>query len=148
MVGVGIGIYGERPVLREVYIKNTAGHGLLTDGPSSGAPAGDYFSMEGHFERIFIDTVQKHGWYFNGPHDSTILHCVAVDAGQATTNTWDALYANSPARWFSFHGWTRSLGKRHRYAANIQSGAAGSQFIGGQFEGSESANVNLLANNC
>lgn len=146
--GCGVFIFGERMVLRELYVRNTAGHGLLTDGPQYGSPAGDYFGMEGHFERIVVDTVGKHGWYFNGPHDSTSHHILVIDAGQKTDNTYSSLYLNTPSRFFSYHGWTRSVANRHKYACNIQPSGGGSQFIASQFEGSVTANLNMNASNC
>jgi hypothetical protein len=145
-LGAGIALYGERICLREVYIMNCAGHGMVTDGPLYGGGDGDWFGMEAHFERIVIDTAGKHGWYMNGPHDSTSMHVIVINAGASADNTWDALYANSPCRFISYHGWSRGTNnRRHRFALNLRPGGGGCQFIGGQFEGSATANVNLNA---
>ena len=148
-LGSGISAYAARPILRDVFITNVAEYGMRTEYTDNAAGV-DTFTMEGAFDNVRIDTVGKHGWWNNGPHDSVSNNVVVVDAGQATTNTWDGLYydAKSGGRNLSMHAWSRSASNRMRYALNLISGAT-HEFSGGcNFEGAYTANMRLASSGC
>lgn len=147
--GSGLAIYGSRPIIRDLFITNCAEYGMRTEYIDSAAGGTDVWTMEGHIDNVRIDTVGKHGWMNNGPHDSVIKDMIVVDAGQAATNTWDGLYLGTGAtgKFVSAHVWNRSAAARHRFAVNCDAGSS-HEFSGGcHFEGAYSAVVQVLGTN-
>lgn len=142
--GSGVAVFGSRPILRDVFITNCAEHGLRTE-YADATEGNDTWGMEGTFENIRIDTVGKHGWLNQGPHDSNTFNVVIVDAGQAATNTWDGMFVGTGGamRHMGFHAWNRSSTNRHRYAANLQ--AEGNEFSCSHFEGGYSASLGIFS---
>jgi hypothetical protein len=144
--GSGIAAYCARPILRDIFITNCAQYGMRTEFIDSAAGGNDTFTMEGFLENVRIDTVGQHGWWNKGPHDTITIGMDIVDAGQASSNTYDAfLYdAQSGGTNVACHAWNRGSSARHRYALNLQAGA-GHDFTGGCiFEGAYSANVGIF----
>lgn len=141
--GSGIAAFASRPIIQDVFIKNCADYGMRTEYADAAAGL-DTFAMEGFFSNIKIDTVGKHGWYNSGPHDSTAIGVIVIDAGQASADTYDGFYLNTSTTHIGCHAWTRASSVRARSALNVL--GSGSNFSGGcQFEGGYTANV-ILAN--
>ena len=141
--GSGIAAFASRPIIEDVFIKNCAEYGMRTEYHDASAGL-DTFAMEGYFSDIKIDTVGKHGWYNSGPHDSTIIAVIVIDAGQSAANTYDGFYLNTGATHIGCHAWTRAASVRARSALNVL--GAGNNFSGGcQFEGGYTANA-IIAN--
>ena len=148
--GSGLAAFASRPILENIFIKNCAEYGMRTEYYDN-AVGTDTFTMEGHFVNVRIDTVGKHGWWNNGPHDSVAVNVIIVDASQLTANTYDAFYLDnrSVTRHVSCHGWTRSTSVRARSALNVIAGSANSEFSGGcNFEGGYVANAIIAGMNC
>lgn len=148
--GSGLAVYGSRPILEDVFIKNCAEHGMRTE-YTDAALGIDTFAMEGWFSNVRIDTVGKHGWLNNGPHDSVAINVIVIDASQAAANTYDGFYLDSKSvtRHIACHAWTRSWAVRANSALNIRPGGAGHEFSGGcNFEGGYNANVIIAGQNC
>jgi hypothetical protein len=141
--GSCIAVYGQEFFLENLWVKNAEEYGIRTEWGSSGLSE---FGLEGQAVNVRIDTTGKHGWFYKGPHDSVFENLTIIDAGQATTNTWDGLYLESPAngRFIGCHFWTRGSSNRMRYAVNIESGG-GNEFTASHFEGAYSANVRIAA---
>jgi hypothetical protein len=132
-----VNVFGSKPLIQSVYIKNAPQRGLWSDGPDSG----QVFGMEGTFSSIVIDTSGEEGFYFQGPHDSHVHNFIVIDSGLKTSNTYDGIYVdNTNARWVQTHSWARSAVPR--YAMNVQ--ADGNDFDACHFEGGYSA---CLVNN-
>lgn len=148
--GSGLAAFVAKPIIEDIYIKNCAEYGMRTEYYDSSLGT-DTWAMEGYFSNIRIDTVGKHGWLNNGPHDSVAVNVIIIDAGQASSNTYDGFYLGnrSGMRHIACHAWTRSTSVRMHSALNIISGSAGSEFTGGcNFEGGYTANVIVSGNNC
>lgn len=148
--GSGLVVYGSRPILENIHIKNVAEHGMRTEYTDSAAGGTDAFAMEGYLSNVRIDTVGKHGWWNNGPHDTMNYGMIVIDCSQAAANTYDAFYydAKSTGRNDGIHAWTRAASVRMRYALNLRPGC-GHEFTGGcNFEGAYVANVNIETQNC
>jgi len=145
--GSGIAAYCARPILRDVFITNCAQYGIRTEYADSSAGGLDTFTMEGFFENIRIDTVGMHGWWNNGPHDSITVNMDIVDAGQVTTNTYDAFHydAKSGGPNIALHAWSRTSTARQRFALYLLPGARHTFSGGCSFEGAYTANVCLTA---
>ncbi|WP_306715153.1 glycosyl hydrolase family 28-related protein [Burkholderia dolosa] len=143
-VGTGIAIYGTRPIWVDLFVKNTAEHGIRSEYNPTSSIGADAFTMEGELRNIRIDTCGKRGFWFNGPNDTVMDSLIAVDAGQAANNTWDAFYFDqyAVARCYGLHAWNRHLSQRHRFALNLQPGSQ-CEFVDCQFEGAYSANVQI-----
>lgn len=137
--GNGLSIYGRRPTVHNVNIKNCAQKGMRTDYGPGAAVTGDLF-IEGDFDRIVIDTTGEDGWYFSGPHDSVSKNVIVIDGGQKTNNTYDGLFINGTGRFLACHVWNRSSSaNRHRYALNDSGYAC--EYVACHFEGGYSANA-------
>lgn len=79
-----------------------------------------------------------HGWFNDGPHDSTAIGIIVTDSGQQADNTYDGFYFANGANgeFFYLHAYGLAIeSKRNRTAANIIAGTSGCRFIGCQFEG-------------
>ena len=138
-IGSGLAAYAARPIIQDVCIKQCADYGMRTEyGASSSGLAA--FAMAGYFSDIQIDTVGKHGWYYAGPHDSTTVGVIIIDAGQSSANTYDGFYVDSGGAFIGCHAWTRSTSVRAKSAVHVLS--SGANFSGGcQFEGGYTANA-------
>lgn len=137
--GSCIAIYGSALNFYDLNIKNAPHHGIRTDWYEYGE---QIFGMEGHFERIVIDSSGRHGWWFQGSHDSVFINVVVVDASQETDNTWDGIRIDFSAngRFIACHVWSRSTTTNiHRYGVAVTNG--GNDFSNSHFEGSKTANV-------
>lgn len=126
--GSCIAVYGQKPTITNVWIKDSPEHGMRTEWYQFGEAV---FGMEGFFSNIRIDTVGKHGWLMDGPHDSHAEAVVVIDASQTTTNLYDGIQvgANGAGHFYNCHPWARSATVNNvRYAFNVLS--SGSEFIG------------------
>lgn len=136
--GNGVWVYGFKPIIDNLFIGNVAEHAWR----SEWGTGGPVFGMEGVISNVYIETCGKHGFWFAGPHDSTITNVLVVDASQAERAAWDAFHIEGRAtsRFFACHSWARAnRPNRHRYGLHDTSG--GNDFIGCQFEGALTANV-------
>jgi Pectate lyase superfamily protein len=134
--GTCVGVVGYRNSFINLKITNCAEYGLRTELIND--PAGP---MESFYSNILIDTTGKHGWWNHGPHDSNVDGFIVVDAGQATNNTWDAIFGdtNSSLRVTNMHTWHRgSSSNRTRYGFNSP---GGNNVTTSNFEGSWTANT-------
>lgn len=141
-----VNVFGAKPLIDDVLIKNAPQRGLWSDYTDSGQT----FGMEGTFRSIVIDLCGEEGFYFEGPHDSQIFDVVVIDGSQKSANTYDNIYTDSNARWSQVHSWSRST-PAPRYALNVDSG--GNDFSTSHFEGGVSACVrnngsNNFASSC
>jgi hypothetical protein len=123
-------VYGYGYTLGGLTIRNGLGAGLRCEWGQYGD-----FPMQAAIGDINIDTCNRHGVWFNGPHDTLADTIVIVDAGQEADNTYCGVYVgpNGPAQWSRFHAWHRSTATR-RMRANFSSPGA-SQVSNSQFEG-------------
>jgi hypothetical protein len=123
-------IYGYRYSLARLTIQNARGHNLRTEWGAYGD-----FAMQSTFEDIRTDTCGRHGWWFNGPHDSIINGVFPVDSSQETDNGYCGVFTgtNGPAQWNMFHAWHRST-VSNRMRVSFSSGFA-SKVTNSQFEG-------------
>ena len=124
----GIAVYGQKPIIENVYIKNCKRYGMRTEWYQYGEAV---FGMEGLFRHIVIDTVGQHGWLNNGPHDSHIEDVIIIDPSQTTTNTYDGFYVDTygAGHFYNVHCWVRASPTAvPRYAINLT--GAGSELIG------------------
>jgi hypothetical protein len=135
--GNGLWIYGYKPFVENLFIGNVAEHGWRTEWGSGGPK----FGMEGIITSVHIDTCGKHGFWFNGPHDSVITSVFVIDASQDEHNRWDGFHLDRDvgSRFIACHAWTRANPVRSRYAVYDTAGAT--EFIGCHFEGAYGANV-------
>lgn len=136
--GNGVWVYGFKPIIDKLFIGNVAEHAWRTEWGS----AGPLFGMEGIIRDVYVETCGKHGFWFAGPHDSTITNVLVVDASQVERAAWDAFHIEGRAtsRFVTCHSWARAnRPNRHRYGLYDTSG--GNDFIGCQFEGAFAANV-------
>lgn len=127
----GLDIYGFRYLIEDVVVQNVQGHGFR----SEWGPFGE-FPMEATIRRLKIDTSDRHGFWFKGPHDSYGEDIIIVDAGQAADDTWDGFLVegNGNGRWINVHSWHRStVTNRMLSSARVESG--GNDFIAPHFEG-------------
>ncbi len=139
----GIAVYGQKPIIENVYIKNCKRYGMRTEWYQFGEAE---FGMEGSFRHIIIDNIGQHGWLNKGPHDSVIDDVVIIDASQTTDNTYDGyrLENMGNARHRAVHVWNRSTAtKFHRYAMAITGGQ--SEFTSCHAEGAKTANLYVSA---
>lgn len=143
-LGSCLAVYGQEPYLLNFMIKNAPEYGMRTEWYDGG----DTYGMEGYISNVKIDTCGKHGWWNKGPHDTTAISVIVIDAGQLANNTYDGILCegNSNCRFLACHVWSRgTTANRHRYAINDSSG--GNEFISCHFEGAYSANVYANAQN-
>lgn len=149
--GSGLAAFVARPIMENVFIKNCAEHGMRTEYVDAAFGGIDTWAMEGHFSNVRIDTVGKHGWWNNGPHDSVDVNTIVIDASQAAANTYSGFYfgTRSNGRHVAAHAWTRSTSVRAKAALEILSGTSGHDFVGGcNFEGGYTANVIMAGTQC
>ncbi|KAK44837.1 hypothetical protein BG58_22800 [Caballeronia jiangsuensis] len=144
-VGSGLAVYGCRPILRDVFITNCAEHGMRTEYKDA-AQGVDTFTMEGHFSKVQIDTVGKHGWWNCGPHDMAAFDVTVVDASQAAANTYNGFHldANCTGGFTRLHAWTRAASLRMGYAIKINPNAQG-DFNQCHFEGGWFGNAGIFS---
>jgi hypothetical protein len=136
--GNGVSIYGFRPVVQNLFIRDVAGHALRSEwGEGDPGP----FGMEGIFTNVRIDSCGRHGFWFSGPHDSVLTSIFVINASQAAHNTFDAFHLTGhvASRFVTCHGWNGFEGPRMRHILNDMTGH--NEFIGCQFEGGQSTNV-------
>lgn len=136
--GNGVWVYGFKPIVDKVFIGNVAEHAWR----SEWGTGGPHFGMEGIISNVYVETCGKHGFWFAGPHDSTITNVLVVDASQSQHAAWDSFHIEKRAtsRFVTCHSWARAnRPNRHRYGLHDTSG--GNDFIGCQFEGAFTANV-------
>jgi hypothetical protein len=134
-----VNVYGAKPCVTNVFIKNAPERGLWTEHSDTAQT----FGMEGLYKNIVIDTSGKDGLYFQGPHDSHFHDVIVIDSSQTATNAYDGIYVNSSARWVQCHAWTRGT-KPHRYAANFDTNSFGNDVSACHFEGGYSASLRNL----
>lgn len=137
--------YGDDLYLQNVFITGAADNGIRSDFYDTN----NSYGMEGHFINVKIDSCGKHGWLFDGPHDSVFFNVTVIDAGQASDNTYDGIQVGSRAngRFIGCHVWNRSAAFRHRYAVNLMPGGGGNEFTACHLEGAQSANVRIGCSN-
>jgi hypothetical protein len=131
-----INVFGAKPLLCNLYIKNAPQRGIWSDYTDSSQT----FGMEGSFHNIVIDSSGEEGVYFQGPHDSQVTDLIVIDSSQKLINSYDGIYiaSGTNARWAHTHSWNRGT-TPHRYALNID--GDGNEFDACHFEGGYSANV-------
>jgi hypothetical protein len=136
--GNGVWIYGFRPVVENLFIRDVAGHALRSEW-GDGDPGA--FGMEGMFTNVRIDTCGRHGVWFSGPHDSVLTSVFVINASQAAHNGYDAFHLTGgvSSRFVTCHGWNGSEGPRMRHILNDMAG--NNDFVGCMFEGGQSTNV-------
>jgi hypothetical protein len=152
--GSCIAIYGSRLNFYDLNIKNSPEHGIRTEWYQYGGDVPGDFGMEGHYQRILIDTSGKHGLWFKGPHDSVFVNVISIDASQATTNTWDGICIEGfgTARIVACHAWSRPVPSLvQRYALSVLGGVC--DVSNSHWEGAATACVTLqttgnLIDNC
>lgn len=103
----GIAFYGTKFVLRDVVIKNVAGHGIRSEWYTYGETTG---GIESLLSNVTIDGAGRHGWWNNGPHDIHAEAVIVIDASSETDDTWCGIYAStkSNGRYFNTHVWHRA----------------------------------------
>lgn len=138
--GSGIAIYGPHLRLRNLYVRDCAEYGIRT-GYIDEAVGNGKFSMEGRYENIVIDTTGKHGWHYNGPHDSNVSGLIVIDASQSGAGQYDAIYCdmNSTSRWSQIHTWARGTSAHPRSGINLVGG--GHEFSNSHFEAGVAASA-------
>lgn len=140
--GSGVWIYGYKPLVENLFIRDVAEHGWRTEWGDGGPTYG----MEGTINNVHIDKCGKHGMWFSGPHDSILTGIIVIDVSQTAHNTYDAFHLSqsSASRFVTCHAWARSsVTNRMRHA--LYDGTGSDDFIGCHFEGAYSANVVLDA---
>lgn len=145
--GSGVTIYGKETVFKSIRVVGFPEHNIHTQWKALDTGVS---GMEGFFEDIISEKSGKHGWLFEGPHDSSCSKIIIIDAGQAAEATYDGLSCrgtSANARWSKVHSWTNYGNKRMRCALFCDRDAGGSEFDGSHFEGAQFANVYILANN-
>jgi len=146
--GSGIAIFGSRFVLRDIYIRNCADHGMRT----GFIEGNDDFAEDWYdslYSNIKVSKVGKHGWWNNGPHDHQAINVVILDASNSGDNLYDGYLCGprSSGRNVSLHV-AHQTSTKMRYAVSIMAGAS-HEFSGGcNIEGARSANLNLESTNC
>lgn len=128
----GIAFYSAKFVLRDVVIKNVAGHGIRSEWYTYGENSG---GIEAFLSNVTIDTVGRHGWWNNGPHDLHAESVVIIDASAETDNTWCGIYAStkSSGRYFNAHVWHRAA-TTNRVQYGFSSNG-GNELVACHFEG-------------
>ena len=147
--GDGVAIFGDKPLMTNVYICNCAGNGLRTGWISNIAPGQPGFGLwgtGGYFTNITIDTVGQHGWWDAGPVYSMGNNISIIDASRSSSNSYDGYFADtsSGTNFLNLHSWTRhaSTGGAtvfSRYGGNIAGGSH--TFTSCQFEGGQTAPI-------
>lgn len=136
--GSGIWIYGYKPLVENLFIRDVAGHAWRT----GWGDAGPVYGMEGTITNLHIDTCGGHGVWFSGPHDSILTNVIVIDASQSAHAGHDAFHLtrSSASRFIACHAWTRS-NVTHRKRHALFDGVGSNDFIACQFEGAYGANV-------
>lgn len=137
--GGGIAIYGQRLRFSNIYVKQVKRRAIRTEWFNFGD---DEFGMEGFFENVRVDTCGREGWYFKGPHDSTIRHLTIVNSGQDTDNTYNGLHVEDygASQFEAVHVWNdATTSARNKYG--IYTAGYGSTFNDCHAEGAKSAQV-------
>lgn len=148
--GSGIAIYGDHCVLKDIYIKNCADHGIRTEMMADHDTSYDERFLEATYAFIRVDYVGKHGWVNKGPHDMVVTDCTVLDAGQMTDATYHGFLfqAGGSGRQIGIHAATRNGRRRMASAVTIEDGAS-HEFSGGcNIEGGQNANLVLLSSGC
>ena len=127
----GMSVYGYRFLIEDVVLRDCKGHGWRSDWAQFGE-----FAMEATIRRLKIDTCGRHGFWFEGPHDSFGEDIIIIDAGQETDDTYDGflLTGFGTGRWVNIHPWHRSTAtNRMLSSARIETSA--NDFISPHLEG-------------
>lgn len=143
----GVQLYGYAYALSGLFIRNALGAALRCEWGAFGE-----FPMESAISNINIDTCNRHGVWFNGPHDTLSSTIVIVDAGQEADNTYCGAWtgAQGQAQWTQFHAWHRAA-TTNRMRASFSAGTycqvANSQFEGGRvlFEARAGDSVSMIS---
>ncbi|MER2197190.1 glycosyl hydrolase family 28-related protein [Methylobacterium brachiatum] len=131
----GISIYGAGWRLSNVLIRNVMGHGIRSKWSAFGEMPG---GLEASVENVTIDTVGRHGWWNEGPHDLVSNKLIIIDPAQERDNIFCALFSNGTAtgKYTHFHSWHRAAARnRVRYSV---SSPGGHTFTASDFEGGRS----------
>ncbi|MGQ4274840.1 glycosyl hydrolase family 28-related protein [Terrihabitans sp. B22-R8] len=139
--GDGLRIYGFRPNVENLNIRDVAGHGWRTEWASYGS---HLLGMEGLISNVRIDNCGRHGMWFSGPHDSVLTNVIVIDSSRDAHARFDGFHLTGSvsSRFVTCHAWNRAEGNRMRHALSDEAG--GNDFIGCQFEGAYRANFQAL----
>lgn len=131
----GIAVYGSHYVFRDLAIENIAGHGIRSEAYQfNGGGIGG--AMESIIENVTTAKVGRHGTWWKGPHDSTLIKLITIDSSQEADQTYDGVKVegNGESTTFrGFHGWHNS-GVTNRVAYQAESNGQ-NKWIRSDFEG-------------
>lgn len=147
--GDGIAVYGSRPILQNLFIKNVAGNGLRTGYRDNSTDlASGSFRMEGNIFNIHVDTVGQHGWWNDGPHDTYVADFIVADASQQSNGGYYGFYfdTHSGTVCDNIHAWSQGS---PRMKSALYCDGYGHQFVNSAFEGLPTGPVvEIVTNGC
>lgn len=128
-------LFGQKPVFENLYVKDAPEDGIWTEWGRGGE---DDFGMEGMFRQVRVDRCGRHGWAFNGPHDSSFMDIKIIDASLSGAGLGINLRVdgNANGQFYAVHTWQRNDSPRSAYGLSLK-GFGGCEFTSCHFEGSK-----------
>lgn len=138
-----ISIYGEELYFQNLSVTEARGHGIRTEWYRGDS----VFGMESNYTNVRIDRCGMDGWLNNGPHDSVTFNMIVIDASLNADQTFNGLTVgpNMTGRWIGCHVWNRQASNRHGWAAKLEAGGGGNEFVACHFEGAWLGNVGIFS---